>query len=82
MKSACSAQFLDQPRDVHLTQVTLVIVAVFIVCHSVRWIPNMWEMKQAGTDAVRVIFFILHFLVQYFPTLILPIEDKNYNLKS
>ena len=42
----------SQPREVRHTQVSLVIVAVFIMCHSVRWIPNVWEMKQAGTDTV------------------------------
>ena len=62
-----------------LTKVSLVIVAVFILCHSVRyvtsshqqfvnifllfrWIPNMWEMKQAGTDLVSIWFNIKIFL--------------------
>ena len=47
-----STLLCSQPREVRHTQVSLVIVAVFIMCHSVRWIPNVWEMKQAGTDTV------------------------------
>ena len=47
-----STLLCSQPREVRHTQVSLVIVAVFIMCHSVRWIPNVWEMKQAGTDMV------------------------------
>jgi hypothetical protein len=33
-------------------QVSLVIVIVFILCHSIRWIPNIWELKQAGVKKV------------------------------
>ena len=25
---------------------------VFILCHSIRWIPNIWELKQAGVKKV------------------------------
>ena len=24
--------------------------AVFIFCHSVKWIPNIWELKQSQDD--------------------------------
>ena len=27
---------------------------VFLVSHSVRWIPNVWELRQAGQDMVRL----------------------------
>ena len=29
---------------VHLASVTLAIVCVFMVCHSIKWIPNFYEM--------------------------------------
>ena len=31
-------------RDVINTQISLAIVSLFILCHAVRWIPNMWEL--------------------------------------
>ena len=37
-----------------MLQVSLLIVVVFIICHSIRWIPNIWEMKQAGTDKDKI----------------------------
>ena len=33
-------------------QVSLGIAAVFLISHSVRWIPNIWELQQTGTDKV------------------------------
>eukprot|EP00090_Calanus_glacialis_P041104 TRINITY_DN7219_c0_g1_i6.p1 TRINITY_DN7219_c0_g1~~TRINITY_DN7219_c0_g1_i6.p1 ORF type:complete len:353 (-),score=61.97 TRINITY_DN7219_c0_g1_i6:158-1171(-) len=35
-----------QSREVMLAKVSCLIVAVFIVCHSIRWIPNIFEMQQ------------------------------------
>jgi hypothetical protein len=32
--------------------VSLAIVVIFILCHSLRWIPNIWELKQAGAKKV------------------------------
>ena len=26
--------------------------SVFLFCHAVRWIPNIWELNQAGEDKV------------------------------
>ena len=40
-------------KDVRLAYVSLVIVVVFISCHSVKWVPNMWELRQAEMDKVR-----------------------------
>ncbi len=31
-------------KDVLLAKISLVIVFVFIVCHSVRWVPNVFEL--------------------------------------
>ena len=39
-------------REVRNTQVSLVIAAVFLVSHSVRWLPNIWELRQAGSGVV------------------------------
>ncbi len=32
---------------------SLVIVVIFILCHSLRWIPNLWELKHAGLKKVN-----------------------------
>ena len=29
-----------------MAQVSLAIVFVFIVCHSIKWIPNVYELLQ------------------------------------
>ena len=42
----------------YLQKVSLLIVGVFALCHSIRWIPNIWEMRQAGTDKVQSNFSI------------------------
>ena len=33
-------------------QVSLLIVGIFILCHSLRWIPNIWELKHSGLKKV------------------------------
>ena len=45
------ADSLISPQ-VRNTQISLAIAGVFLVCHSVRWIPNIWELQQTGTSAV------------------------------
>jgi len=47
IRSLCPVQ---QGREVRHTQVSLAIVAVFLFCHAVRWIPNIWELNQAGEE--------------------------------
>merc|ERR1719206_32498 len=39
-----------QWREVMLAKVSCLIVAVFIVCHSVRWIPNIFELQQGTSN--------------------------------
>ena len=53
-------------REVRNTQVSLVIAAVFLVSHSVRWVPNIWELRQAGNGVVRKYFrkYFNHFASQ------------------
>jgi hypothetical protein len=48
-ESACNWK-----RNIMLAKVSLVIVFVFIVCHSIKWIPNIYELIQ-----VRISFLIL-----------------------
>ena len=30
--------------QVHMAKISIIIVAIFIVCHSIKWIPNIYEM--------------------------------------
>jgi len=39
-----------QWREVMLAKVSCLIVAVFIVCHSIRWIPNIFELQQGTSN--------------------------------
>ena len=56
-----------------MLQVSLLIVVVFIICHSIRWIPNIWEMKQAGTDKDKIRWpHWIHLLSQ--------VRSSSYNL--
>ncbi|XP_023334081.1 probable G-protein coupled receptor frpr-1 isoform X2 [Eurytemora carolleeae] len=41
--------FIHQ-REIRLSQVSLLIVLVFIICHSIRWIPNIFELYNAEED--------------------------------
>ncbi|XP_023341605.1 FMRFamide receptor [Eurytemora carolleeae] len=40
-----AGQILRQ-KERKLAQVSFIIVFVFILCHSVRWVPNIWEMCE------------------------------------
>ena len=44
-------RFIHQ-KEVRLAHVSLVIVVVFISCHSVKWIPNIYELRMAEMDKV------------------------------
>ena len=37
---------LDERRQaqVHMAKVSIIIVAIFVVCHSIKWVPNIYEM--------------------------------------
>jgi len=35
-----------KPSEIVLGKVSLLIVAVFVFCHSIRWIPNIYELIQ------------------------------------
>ncbi len=36
----------NRRRDLGLAKVSLAIVFVFIVCHSIKWIPNVYELVE------------------------------------
>jgi hypothetical protein len=36
----------QRSQDVNLAKISLGIVFVFIVCHSLKWIPNIYELIQ------------------------------------
>ena len=36
----------NRRKDIVLSKVSLAIVFVFIVCHSIKWIPNIYELLQ------------------------------------
>jgi len=48
--------FPSEEREIRFTKVSLLIVGVFALCHSIRWIPNIWEMRQAGTDKDMILW--------------------------
>ena len=37
---------VDERRQaqVHMAKVSIIIVAIFIICHSIKWVPNIYEM--------------------------------------
>jgi len=36
-------------REIKLAKVSVAIVAVFVICHGIRWIPNIWEFAHIGS---------------------------------
>merc|ERR1712141_581565 len=43
----------NRRKDIVLAKVSLAIVFVFIVCHSIKWIPNIYELMQVDYGAVE-----------------------------
>jgi hypothetical protein len=48
---------------VNLAKISLGIVFVFIVCHSLKWIPNIYELMQVirGRGKSIKLFFFFFF---------------------
>ena len=46
-------------RDVINTQISLAIVSMFILCHAVRWVPNMWELYHLEQDQTQTPSWVL-----------------------
>jgi len=42
----------NRKKDIILCKVSLAIVFVFIVCHSIKWIPNIYELLQVGSGEI------------------------------
>ena len=38
----------QRKKELQLSQISLIIVAVFICCHSFKWIPNIYELRHSG----------------------------------
>ena len=43
-------------NEIVLSRVSLIISLVFIVCHSIRWIPNIYELIQRIQDTPDVVW--------------------------
>ena len=39
----------NRRKDIVLAKVSMAIVFVFIVCHSIKWIPNIYELLQVSS---------------------------------
>ena len=62
----------NTPRETQLAKISLMIVLVFIICHGVRWIPNIAELTQLYRNDKSIIYWppwidstsnISHFLI-------------------
>ena len=47
----------NRKRDFLMTQVSLAVVFVFIVCHSIKWIPNIYELLQVSYENLNDLNF-------------------------
>ena len=45
-------------REMQLAHISLVIVLVFVLSHSVKWIPNIWEFRKAQLGQVTSYYLI------------------------
>jgi hypothetical protein len=45
----------NRKKNIILSKVSLAIVFVFIVCHSIKWIPNIYELLQVRKSGLEVI---------------------------
>jgi len=60
-------------QEIRLSQISVAITGVFILCHSVKWIPNIWELAtvlQSGKvddwpDWVQLISCLSHLLTTF-----------------
>ena len=57
-----------KPKEIKLAKVGLYIVLIFVLCHSVRWIPNFYELSHPGDNAppwVDAFMHISHFVIVF-----------------
>ena len=48
---------LARRKNIVLSKVSLAIVFVFIVCHSIKWIPNIYEYTKVRNESDLSTFF-------------------------
>jgi hypothetical protein len=48
---------LCNQKEIAMAKVSLTIVIIFIVCHSVKWIPNLYELARKAIQISRDFFF-------------------------
>ena len=57
-----------KPKEIKLAKVGLYIVLIFVLCHSVRWVPNFYELIHSGADQpywVTVFMHLSHFVLVF-----------------
>lgn len=70
-KSTLSNEFsMSKKNEIALAKVSLTICLIFILCHSVKWIPNLYELARLATEDKRAwpawvesVTHISHFLM-------------------
>ncbi len=65
-------------KDVGMAKVSLVIVFIFIICHSVKWIPNIYELSKVVSYTSCQ--FHQHFYAQIFCTNVILAAFSSYVL--
>ena len=57
-----------KPKEIKLAKVGLYIVLIFVLCHSVRWVPNFYELTHPGADEpywVTIFMHLSHFVLVF-----------------
>ena len=52
-----SSRSHGQRKEVVLAKVSLAIVVVFIICHSVKWIPNIYELLHVSNYILLLLLY-------------------------
>ena len=57
-----------KPKEIKLAKVGLYIVLIFVLCHSVRWVPNFYELTHSGDNQphwVTIFMHLSHFVLVF-----------------
>ena len=68
-----------------MSQIGLIIVAVFICCHSFKWVPNVYELKQSGKSAKEFdwpVWIREYWLHMFWNSVYLMVSECTSNLSS
>ena len=70
----------SKKNEIALAKVSLALVLIFILCHSVRWIPNVYELvrivrgqREDWPSWIESLTHISHFLTTLNSSLIFPL---------